>query len=136
MKIESGHEIHLYQPAWVIEAIRQVVEAARKQRSPENSVDEAKEHHAISLPSETLDAYAGEYRLLVPPATLTVTHEGSRFYIRLADQDRVEFFAETPTDFFAKDLEAQFTFVKDASGKVTAVVLHQNGLDQTANRQP
>jgi hypothetical protein len=73
---------------------------------------------------------------LVPPATLTVTHEGSRFYIRLADQDRVEFFAETPTDFFAKDLDAQFTFVKDASGKVTAVVLHQNGLDQTANRHP
>ena len=30
VKIESGHEIHLYQPAWVIEAIRQVVEAARK----------------------------------------------------------------------------------------------------------
>jgi pimeloyl-ACP methyl ester carboxylesterase len=29
--VESGHEIHLYQPAWVIEAIRQVVEAVRKQ---------------------------------------------------------------------------------------------------------
>jgi pimeloyl-ACP methyl ester carboxylesterase len=32
--IESGHEIHLYQPAWVIEAIRQVVHAARKQTPP------------------------------------------------------------------------------------------------------
>jgi hypothetical protein len=29
--IQSGHEIHLYQPAWVIEAIRQVVEATRRQ---------------------------------------------------------------------------------------------------------
>jgi pimeloyl-ACP methyl ester carboxylesterase len=29
--VESEHEIHLYQPAWVVEAIRQVVEAARKQ---------------------------------------------------------------------------------------------------------
>jgi hypothetical protein len=29
--VESGHEIHLYQPGWVVEAIRQVVEAARKQ---------------------------------------------------------------------------------------------------------
>jgi pimeloyl-ACP methyl ester carboxylesterase len=28
--VQSWHEIHLYQPAWVIEAIRQVVEAARK----------------------------------------------------------------------------------------------------------
>ena len=32
--IESGHEIHLYQPAWVIDAIRQVVELARKQARP------------------------------------------------------------------------------------------------------
>ena len=28
--VESDHHIHLYQPAWVVEAIRQVVEAARK----------------------------------------------------------------------------------------------------------
>jgi pimeloyl-ACP methyl ester carboxylesterase len=32
--VESGHEIHLYQPAWVVEAIRQVVERARKEISP------------------------------------------------------------------------------------------------------
>lgn len=29
--IESGHEIHLYRPAWVIEAVRQVVDACRIQ---------------------------------------------------------------------------------------------------------
>jgi pimeloyl-ACP methyl ester carboxylesterase len=28
--VESDHEIHLYQPAWVVEAIRQVVEAVRQ----------------------------------------------------------------------------------------------------------
>ncbi|MCI0541311.1 MAG: hypothetical protein L0Z50_39430 [Verrucomicrobiales bacterium] len=32
--LECGHEIHLYQPGWVVEAIRQVVEAARKQMRP------------------------------------------------------------------------------------------------------
>jgi hypothetical protein len=31
LRIPSGHEIHLYRPAWVIEAIRQVVEASRVQ---------------------------------------------------------------------------------------------------------
>jgi pimeloyl-ACP methyl ester carboxylesterase len=32
--VESDHHIHLYQPAWVVEAIRHVVEAARKQTRP------------------------------------------------------------------------------------------------------
>jgi hypothetical protein len=30
--VQSGHEIHLYEPSWVIEAIREVVDAVRKQR--------------------------------------------------------------------------------------------------------
>ena len=28
VRLASGHEIHLYQPAWVVEAVRQVVEAS------------------------------------------------------------------------------------------------------------
>jgi pimeloyl-ACP methyl ester carboxylesterase len=32
--LDCGHEIHLYEPGWVVEAIRQVVEAARKQTRP------------------------------------------------------------------------------------------------------
>jgi hypothetical protein len=31
LRLPSGHEIHLYRPAWVIEAVRQVVEASRSQ---------------------------------------------------------------------------------------------------------
>jgi pimeloyl-ACP methyl ester carboxylesterase len=31
VRLASGHEIHLYQPGWVIEAVRQVVEASRIQ---------------------------------------------------------------------------------------------------------
>jgi hypothetical protein len=33
VKVESGHEIHLYRPAWVIEAIRQVVSAVQQPTS-------------------------------------------------------------------------------------------------------
>jgi pimeloyl-ACP methyl ester carboxylesterase len=31
LRLPSGHEIHLYRPAWVIEAVRQVVQASRVQ---------------------------------------------------------------------------------------------------------
>ena len=34
-------------------------------------------------------------------------------------------FAESETKFFLKLMDAQITFVKDASGKVTHLVLHQ-----------
>jgi hypothetical protein len=35
---------------------------------------------------------------------------------------------------FLKELDAQLSFVRDAQGVVTAVVLHQNGQDATAPR--
>jgi hypothetical protein len=34
---------------------------------------------------------------------------------------------ETETDFFLKELDAQITFVRDAQGVVTGLVLHQGG---------
>ena len=42
-------------------------------------------------------------------------------------QPKAEVFPESETNFFAKVVDAQLTFVKDASGKVTHLVLHQNG---------
>ena len=36
-------------------------------------------------------------------------------------------FPESETEFFLKATEAQLTFVKDATGKVTGLILHQDG---------
>jgi hypothetical protein len=43
-------------------------------------------------------------------------------------------FAETEKDFFLKVVDAQLTFEMDSQGKVTDLILHQNGRDQTAKR--
>ncbi len=37
-------------------------------------------------------------------------------------------------DFFLKAVDAQLTFVVGATGRVTKVILHQNGMDQEAKR--
>ena len=43
----------------------------------------------------------------------------------------------TGKDRFEYDVvEAALTFERDAAGKVTAVVLHQSGLDRRASRRP
>lgn len=42
---------------------------------------------------------------------------------------KVELFAESPTEFFLKEVDAQITFEKDPTGKVTRLILHQGGMD-------
>jgi hypothetical protein len=44
-------------------------------------------------------------------------------------------FAKSENKFFYKAVEAQLTFVRDDAGKVTSLVLHQGGMDQTAKRK-
>jgi hypothetical protein len=46
----------------------------------------------------------------------------------------LEVFAKSETEFFAKDVNAQGTVVRDAQGHSTAIVLHQNGQDITMPR--
>ena len=59
---------------------------------------------------------------------------GDRFYTQATGQPKVEMFPESPTEFFLKVVNAQLTFVKDATGHVTHVILHQGGRDQKAER--
>jgi hypothetical protein len=42
-------------------------------------------------------------------------------------QEKFEIFPESETKFFLKVVDAQIEFVKDASGKVTGLILYQGG---------
>jgi CubicO group peptidase (beta-lactamase class C family) len=77
------------------------------------------------------DAYVGQYQL-APTFILTVTREGDRLMTQATGQPQFEVFPESETKFFLKVVDAQITFVKDESGKVTHLILHQNGRDQKA----
>jgi len=78
-------------------------------------------------------AYAGDYEFQ-PGTVLTVRRRENRFFVKLTGQSFLEIFPETQTDFFLKAVDAQLTFVKNAKGEINAVILHQNGMDQTARR--
>jgi len=92
-----------------------------------------KPHIAIELKPEVLAVYDGEYQL-APQFSIKVTHEGSHLYGQPTGQPRLELFAEKENEFFLKGIEAQVTFMKDDAGKVTALVLHQGGVDQKGAR--
>ena len=78
------------------------------------------------------DEYVGKYEL-TPTFALTVTREGDRLITQATGQGKVEIFPESETEFFLKVTDAQITFVKE-DGKVTHLILHQNGRDTKAKR--
>ncbi|MGB7081668.1 MAG: hypothetical protein WBD54_08510, partial [Candidatus Acidiferrales bacterium] len=63
---------------------------------------------------------------------LTVTRDGDHLFVQSGAQSKVEIFPESDRDFFLGDFE--ITFVTDASGRATELVLHQGGIDQHAKR--
>jgi CubicO group peptidase (beta-lactamase class C family) len=91
------------------------------------------ERKEITVPREILAKYVGSYEL-TPGIFITMSLDGDKFFTQLTGQPKFEVFAETEKDFFLKVVDAQLTFETDGQGKVTDVVLHQNGRDQTAKR--
>jgi hypothetical protein len=97
------------------------------------SDEPTKERVAIHIDPKTYDAYAGTYQL-APGAVFTVRHDADRLMVQLTGQPFAEIFPESTTNFFYKIVDAQLTFVTNKDGATTALILHQNGLDQMAAR--
>ena len=49
-------------------------------------------------------------------------------------QPKFELFPTSETEFFLKVVEAQVTFVRDEAGKVTQLILNQNGRKMPAKK--
>ena len=107
----------------------QLHEEARAKRVAEERTPRT----AISIDPQLLDNYVGAYQLK-PQMVFTVTREGDRLLAKLTGQQTYEVHPYTERDFFYTIVAAQLSFVPGADGTASAVVLHQNGKDQTAPR--
>lgn len=81
---------------------------------------------AITLPVEMLERYVGDYEA-APTFHLLITREGNGLVVEPTGQGKAPLFAEKETEFFFRIVDAQIVFELDAAGKVTGLVLHQNG---------
>jgi D-alanyl-D-alanine carboxypeptidase len=90
---------------------------------------------SISVAPEILETYVGRYEIR-PGNTLTVTREGGRLFGQPSAGAKDEFKATTDTDFFIESGDTGFRFVRDAAGKVTAVLLHEGDWSLEAKRLP
>jgi serine-type D-Ala-D-Ala carboxypeptidase/endopeptidase len=87
----------------------------------------------VALDSATLDSYVGTY-VASPVAAFTVMRDGDQILIQLTGQPAVPVFPSAKDEFYYKIVDAKVTFVRDANGKITQLILHQNGRDISAVR--
>jgi CubicO group peptidase (beta-lactamase class C family) len=99
-----------------------------------DAVTLASERTEIALSTAQLMAYVGTYELR-PGFDLAVTLEGDHLMSQATGQGKFQLFAESPSRFFVRALDAQIEFVRVATGAVTHLVLHQNGADVKAPRK-
>ncbi len=95
--------------------------------------DLPKEKIEIKLPDTLLQQYIGEYEM-TPTFKLTVTLENGKLQTQATNQQKITIYAESENMFFPKVIEAQIEFLRGADGKVDRLILHQNGLKQTAKK--
>jgi len=97
-------------------------------------MEPAKVRKEIALDEKVLERYVGTYEL-APTFAITITREGTHLFEQATGQPRFEIFAESERDFFLKVVDAQITFEVDAEGRVTGMVLHQNGQNAPGKRK-
>ena len=92
-----------------------------------------KEHRQVTVDPKLFDGYVGNYQL-APNFVIAITRDGEHLFAQATGQPKFEIFPEGEKDYFLRVVDAQITFVADASGRATELILHQNGLDQHAKR--
>jgi CubicO group peptidase (beta-lactamase class C family) len=86
------------------------------------------------LTPTTLQDYVGQYQFSFG-AILDVTLKDTQLQAQLTGQPTFPIYASAADKFFYKIVDAQLDFERDATGKVVAVVLHQNGQNLRAPRK-
>jgi hypothetical protein len=103
------------------------------ERVAELSSEQAAPRKPVAFNPADFDKFVGSYQL-GPTAIMAVSRDGSHYLTQLTGQVKVEIFPESRTKFFASVVHAQISFDTDAAGRVTRLVLHQNGVEQPAPR--
>ncbi|MBY0241701.1 MAG: serine hydrolase [Burkholderiaceae bacterium] len=85
----------------------------------------------------TQETYGGMYVAPMPPLNFNINARAGQLILKLNEQPAIPLFpVDGKADRFAADVvAAEVQFERDASGKVVALVLHQNGQTVRAKRQ-
>lgn len=92
-----------------------------------------REPRPVAIDPGLYAAYAGRYEI-ARGAILVVAREGDKLTISSGHPPSAELFPESETEFFMRVADARVTFARGEDGRVTGLVLHQNGQAIPARR--
>jgi len=90
---------------------------------------------AITLPADSLDAYAGTYQL-APTFAITIRRDSLGLVAQATGQGAIPIYLSARDEAFYRLVDAQISFVRDSTGKVASLVLHQGGRNMPAPKAP
>src|SRR5947209_8253111 len=80
-----------------------------------------------------LEKYVGQYQVTGAPVMITVTAVGGKLAVEVSGQGKAELALVSGEDYALKGTPITVTFQKDATGKVTGMMIHQGpGIDVPA----
>jgi CubicO group peptidase (beta-lactamase class C family) len=88
----------------------------------------------VSVDPKTLESYVGTYELR-PNFDMAVTVDGGQLVTQATGQPSFPMLAESETKFFPTAFDAEIEFFKDEQGKVSYLVLRQNGREMKAPKK-
>lgn len=92
------------------------------------------ERKEITVPKEILAKYVGTYEL-TPDFSIVITLEGDQLMSQATHQPKIPLYAESPTKFFPKVVDAEIEFSKDAQGNVNSLTLYQGGREMKGTKK-
>ena len=98
------------------------------------SVKPRKFEKEFVVSDEIMQRYVGEYQL-APTFVFTVSVKNKKLMVGVTGQSTQRVYARSETEWYYKVVDASITFKVNEAGECTALVLHQNGLNQTAARK-
>ena len=117
-----------YTDVWVRRNGRWQVVAAQSTRLPQERPSAA----ATGTNSNAYDAYVGQYEL-APNLVITITRDGNRLISELGGR-KSELVPQSETQFSIPAANIKVTFVRDANGQVTHMIVSDNGREGQARK--
>ena len=111
-----------------------IVEAVHRQGGGTIHAPRLENLKVVEVDPSRYDALVGKYKVAQSELVATVTREGKHLFGQMPGQPKLELLPKSETEFGLRELNAQVTFVKDASGKVTRAKLLQAGQTTEASK--
>jgi hypothetical protein len=114
-------------------AIQLVRKAAGQEVKPETSDPSGKDSDQLAIDAKLRSRLVGRYQL-APNFIFTIDDRDGHLMVGITNQATQEVYPDSPTRWSYRGVAATLEFKLPKTGPAKSLVLHQNGIQQTARR--